>query len=740
MSIPRFGTAPYFLVALVFLVGMTQAARGEERGLQTEANVMVELTFESAVDHADPFNDLTLDVVFTDPKKKEFRVPAFWAGGKTWKARYASPEVGTHTYRSECSIAKDEGLHGSKGDVKVTAYTGDNALYQRGPLRVSEDKRHFVTADGKPFFWLGDTWWMGLSKRLTWPKDVKTLAQDRKRKGFNVIQIVMGPPPDSHPFDPRSVNETGFPWEKDYTAIRPSYYDAADERIMYLVDEGFTPCLFGMWGYHIRFMGVERAKQHWRYLIARYGALPVVWSAAGEANLSWYLAPGFPYHDKEQVTQWTEVTRYLHETDPFDRLVTIHPTGFGWTSRDAIDDDSLLDFNMLQTPHGQREAVPVTLEIVRRSYAAEPVMPTINGEAAYEMLSDTLPTLWTRRMFWLCMTNGAAGHTYGANGIWQVNRPGDPHGPSPHMPAGTGYGAITWEDAMNLPGSTHVSLGKKLFQEFAWHEFTPHPEWATFAGRSLISLDAGKWIWFPEGDPTQDAPAEKRYFRRSFAIPAGKMIKSARLRVSADNAFTAHVNGKALGTGSNWQVSQQFEDFAAALKPGTTNVIAIVAENQPSPGANPAGLIAGLDIQFDDGESLKIDSDESWRASKSEPDGWNTAGFDDAAWSQAKAIAPYGQGPWGAQMDPPVDHTMHGPQSTGIPGVVRITYVPDPMAIEVHDLDKAATYVATCFDPMTGAKTPLPPVKTGENGSWTCPPPPGIDHDWVVILERKENP
>ena len=26
-------------------------------------------------------------------------------------------------------------------------------------LRISDDKRHLVTEDGKPFFWLGDTAW-----------------------------------------------------------------------------------------------------------------------------------------------------------------------------------------------------------------------------------------------------------------------------------------------------------------------------------------------------------------------------------------------------------------------------------------------------------------------------------------------------------------------------------------------------------------------------------------------------
>jgi len=73
--------------------------------------------------------------------------------------------------------------------------------------------------------------------------------------------------------------------------------------------------------------------------------------------------------------------------------------------------------------------VDKTVRTVRESYADHPVMPVINGEAAYEMLHDKLPTKWTRQMFWLCMTNGAAGHTYGANGIWQVNRRGQPHGP-----------------------------------------------------------------------------------------------------------------------------------------------------------------------------------------------------------------------------------------------------------------------------------------------------------------------
>ena len=76
---------------------------------------------------------------------------------------------------------------------------------------------------------MGDTWWMGLCHRLHFPDEFRQLAADRKAKGFNVIQIVAGLYPDMPPFDPRGANEAGFPWQKDYSSIRPEYFDAADE-------------------------------------------------------------------------------------------------------------------------------------------------------------------------------------------------------------------------------------------------------------------------------------------------------------------------------------------------------------------------------------------------------------------------------------------------------------------------------------------------------------------------------
>jgi len=106
--------------------------------------------------------------IITNPDGRQLKVPVFWAGGRQWRFRYASGSTGSHTYRTECSDAENQGLHGIEGKIEVVAYRGDNPLYRHGPVRVSENERHFKHADGTPFFWLGDTWWKNLCKRMTW--------------------------------------------------------------------------------------------------------------------------------------------------------------------------------------------------------------------------------------------------------------------------------------------------------------------------------------------------------------------------------------------------------------------------------------------------------------------------------------------------------------------------------------------------------------------------------------------
>ena len=144
-------SAGKLVFALLVWAGLVLAMAAKEQGLQTEANVMVELTFRSNRSYADPFNDVTLDVTFIDPRGRELRVPGFWAGADVWKVRYASPIAGTHTYRSECSEPRDKGLHDITGRVEVKPYAGQNPLYVHGPLRVAPNHRYLEHTDHTPF-------------------------------------------------------------------------------------------------------------------------------------------------------------------------------------------------------------------------------------------------------------------------------------------------------------------------------------------------------------------------------------------------------------------------------------------------------------------------------------------------------------------------------------------------------------------------------------------------------------
>src|SRR5690349_15061703 len=55
-------------------------------------------------------------------------------------------------------------------------------------LKVSENRRFLVTADGRTFFWLGDTAW-GLFRRQT-REDAERYLRDRAELRFTVIQAV----------------------------------------------------------------------------------------------------------------------------------------------------------------------------------------------------------------------------------------------------------------------------------------------------------------------------------------------------------------------------------------------------------------------------------------------------------------------------------------------------------------------------------------------------------------------
>lgn len=441
------------------------AARGAE-GVQWE---VFETSFKTTKAYANPFLDVEVDVVFRQGEAT-WKVPAFWAGGAVWKVRFAPPAPGKYTYRVACTDKTNPDLNGGTRTLSVARYRGDNPLFRHGFPRVGADRRHFEYADGTPFLWLADTWWKNLCKRMTW-KGFQELTADRKAKGFNVVQIVCGPYPDEGFLEPSLANEGGLPYASvAFDRVNPKYFDYADRRLRHLVDAGIAPAIVGAWGRgdcnSMEAIGAAGLKRHWRYLVARYGAYPVFWILAGE----------IPEETKWGRGPWAEVATYLRGIDPHHRPLTCHTVS---PRRGDAGDISVIDFDMIGGSHDEQVAVdPKTIANMAVAHALKPPMPALVGEVCYEGHMQQGFGDVQRRVFWSYMLSGAAGHTYGAAGVWHAGVEGDPGCASAAFGGVRVYDWTTWKEGMRYPGARELGLGKKLLEAYPWSRFEPHPEWA----------------------------------------------------------------------------------------------------------------------------------------------------------------------------------------------------------------------------------------------------------------------
>jgi hypothetical protein len=447
-----------------------------DAGDQIAAHRVIEIALASNKSYENPFDAVQVDAVFTQPDGKGLRVPAFWAGGNRWCFRYSSEKLGHHAWRTVCSDAENLQLHGAEGSIHVFAAASDNPLYRHGPIRVARDRRHFEHIDGTPFFWLGDTWWKNLCKRMTW-EGFQQLTADRKTKGFTVVQIVCGPYPDEGAFEPRWENEGGKPYEtRDFSRVNPDYFDFADRRIRHLVAAGMVPAIVGGWGRGdcdgMKLAGVEGIKRHWRHLIARYGAYPTIWIIGGES-----AGP-----------LWTEVARHVRETDPYRRPATMHPHHSG---RDSVTDETVIDFDMLQTGHGDWSAAEGAVPKLQAAYARTPTMPVMIGEYCYEGHMQTAFQDVQRYVFWASMLSGSAGLTYGAAGVWHASVEGDPG-------LANVYDLTTWREGMNYPGLFCRRRARRGTYDLHAQarrlrlDRSPHPEARTRRALSCLLLRSGQ--------------------------------------------------------------------------------------------------------------------------------------------------------------------------------------------------------------------------------------------------------
>ena len=333
-------------------------------------------------------------------------------------------------------------------------------------LAVSENRRFLVTADGKPFFWLGDTAWE-LFHRLN-REDAERYLLNRARLRFTVIQAVvlaeLDGLQDPNPYGERPLggNDPATPNEA-YFAHVDWIVGRANALGMYV---GMLPTWGDKWnkkwGVGPEIFTVANAEAYGEWLGRRYRNAGIIWILGGDR----------PVESGAHLDVTRAMARGLRKGDGGAHLMTFHPTG-GNGSATWFHADAWLDFNMRQNGH-----VPEftgRYDMTRADYDRTPPKPVLDGEPIYEdhPVSFNAKTLGhsiggdvRRTLYWNLFT-GAFGHTYGHHSVWQMWAPPREPVNAPLMP---------WFEAIDQPGAADMQHGRALMESRPFLTRIPDPE------------------------------------------------------------------------------------------------------------------------------------------------------------------------------------------------------------------------------------------------------------------------
>ncbi len=334
-------------------------------------------------------------------------------------------------------------------------------------LRVSDNHRFLVTAEGKPFFWLGDTAWE-LFHRLN-REEATLYLEDRAKKGFTVIQAVALAELDGL----NTPNAYGHRPLVDNDPKRPDVEDGPDndywDHVDFIVRRanelglriGFLPTWGDKWhkkgGKGPLVFNPDNSRTYGKWLGRRYRDAGLVWILGGDKFVG----------DDEERRTLEAMARGLKEGDRGRHLITFHPTG-QYSSAIWFHDAPWLDFNMVQTGHTRDRDNHTS---VLAEYGRTPVKPVLDGEPGYENIphgfkvaDGRLEAIHARRFCYWALFSGAFGHTYGANEVWQMWAPG-------REPL---IGAVRpWHAAIQLLGAGQVRHARTLIESGNYFDRLP---------------------------------------------------------------------------------------------------------------------------------------------------------------------------------------------------------------------------------------------------------------------------
>jgi hypothetical protein len=393
--------------------------------------------------------------------------------------------------------------------------------YAQKKLRISANKRFFTDEKGAPFFWLGDTGWLLFSKLNR--EEAQTYLEDRRQKGYNVIQVMV-----LHTVAATNVYGDSALVKKSVAkplttqgavasdAAQYDYWDHVDYIVDLAAQKGLYMAMVPIWGTNVKngWVSSDEGRIYAAWLASRYkNRWNIVWLNGGDIRGS----------DSLQI--WNIIGSTLSANDP-DHLITFHPFG-RTTSSQWFHKEPWLDFNMFQSGHrsydldtsrNEHRFGPDNYKFLQIDYNRRPTKPSLDGEPSYELipygLHDTTKPYWQahdiRRYAYWAVFAGGAGHTYGHNSIMQMHKPAD---------KGSAYGSKKyWYQALDDDGAKQMVHIKNLLLSKPYFDRVPD--------QTLIAGEQGEKYNYIAATRGKDYAFIYDYTGRPFEVNMGKISGS----------------------------------------------------------------------------------------------------------------------------------------------------------------------------------------------------------------------
>lgn len=334
-------------------------------------------------------------------------------------------------------------------------------------LSISKNHHSLVKENGEPFFWLGDTGW-GLFQNLN-RDEARKYLKDRRDKQFTVIQthILTWNISDTNAYGNAPFIDNNFDNPNEL------YWKHADEIVQMSEEYGLYMALLPAWA--ATYTEVKKSKdgessnvlplsndtvqayQYAKFLGNRYKKFD---------NIIWILG-GDVWGRNDAI--YDNLAKGLTETygkgNADDILISFHPQGGTYrppatSSSEFYGNKPWLDFNMIQSGHSLGNK---NYERIIKDYYLHPAKPVLESEPCYEEhpvqhdFKKGKFNAWhvRRRAYWSLLAGGC-GFSYGANGIWQMDKPGK-------IFKQTHFNNY-WPDALNYEGAKQMKFVRTLFE------------------------------------------------------------------------------------------------------------------------------------------------------------------------------------------------------------------------------------------------------------------------------------